>query len=81
MRRVVHKKHVHGQAQRAATAEFEPKNKPEMYQQTASTIPKYNSSLNIHSAFVESLTCDQMKTLTHVNAVFGCEGANDCAYQ
>jgi len=41
-----------------------------MYQQTASTIPKHHSSMNMHSAVVESLTCVQTKTLTHVNAVF-----------
>jgi hypothetical protein len=41
-----------------------------MYQLTASTIPKYLSSMNMHSAVVESLKCGQMKTLTRVNAVF-----------
>jgi len=42
-----------------------PKNKPDMCQQIASTIPKYNSSMNIRSTFIESLTWGQMKTLTH----------------
>ena len=46
------------------------KNKPEMYQQTASTIPKYHSARNIHSAVVESVICGQMKKLTQVTAVF-----------
>jgi len=67
----------HGLTQRAVTAEFEQKNKPKC-QQTASTIPKYNSSMNIHSPVVESLTCGQMKTLTHVNAVWLRTGQRLC---